>query len=610
MAHLDYVFPCSPNPQRGRGFLLGADGKSFAYCNGKSVILRDAADPAQCDVYSEHSYATTVARFSPNGEWVASGDASGVVRIWGRRAGNTLKLELKVLSGSVDDMQWSQDSQRIVVAGDGKGTQLVRAFMWDSGSSVGEFEGHSKRVLSCALRPARPLRIATCGEDFLVNFYEGPPFRFKASHREHSSFVNCVRYAPDGATFLTVGSDKNGFLFDGLSGEPVGALSKERAHSGSIYAASWSPDGQQVLTVSADKTAKTWEAGGGGSWECKTTFTFGSEPGVDQMQVACAWLAEHLITVSLNGDINYLSAAQPERPQRVLAGHSKYVVALAQHEPGGGGGPELYSASYDGVIVRWQPGRGSLGRVRGPGHGGPVKAMAVAGGELVTAGLDDTVRWSPLPAEQYGSDPPLSLPGQPCDLAVAADEPEVVLVPTSKGIVLVRSKVALSTTPVAYELSAAALSPDGSEAAVGGTDGKLRIYSIRGDTLTEEAVLEKHRGPITAVRYSPDGALLASGDQKPEAVVWDRSSREVKMKNMLYHTARINCLAWAPDSRRIATGSLDNSVIVWDVSKPASGRLTIRGAHPGGVTAVIFNGSTTLLSAGDDACIRSWTLQE
>ena len=57
------------------------------------------------------------------------------------------------------------------------------ACRWDSGSTVGEFTGHSKRALSCAFKPTRPFRIITCGEDMLVNFYEGPPFRFKASFR-------------------------------------------------------------------------------------------------------------------------------------------------------------------------------------------------------------------------------------------------------------------------------------------------------------------------------------------------------------------------------------------------------------------------------------------
>lgn len=58
---------------------------------------------------------------------------------------------------------------------------------------MGEFDGHSRRVLSCAFKPTRPFRIVTCGEDFLVNFYEGPPFRFKLSQRL-SVFLLCVAF--------------------------------------------------------------------------------------------------------------------------------------------------------------------------------------------------------------------------------------------------------------------------------------------------------------------------------------------------------------------------------------------------------------------------------
>ena len=54
-------------------------------------------------------------------------------------------------------------------------------FLWDSGSSVGEIIGHSKPVNAIDYRPVRPFRVVTAGEDKLVNWYEGPPFRFKSS---------------------------------------------------------------------------------------------------------------------------------------------------------------------------------------------------------------------------------------------------------------------------------------------------------------------------------------------------------------------------------------------------------------------------------------------
>ncbi|KAI9116430.1 hypothetical protein K1719_012597 [Acacia pycnantha] len=114
------------------------------------------------------------------------------------------------------------------------------------GSTVGDFDGHSRQVLSCAFKPTRPFRIVSCGEDFLVNFYDGPPFKFNMSIRDHSNFVNCVRFSPDGTKFITVSSDRNGNIYDGKSGDKLGELSAEGGHKGSIYAVSWSPDSKQV----------------------------------------------------------------------------------------------------------------------------------------------------------------------------------------------------------------------------------------------------------------------------------------------------------------------------------------------------------------------------
>ena len=105
--------------------------------------------------------------------------------------------------------------------------------------------------------------------------------------------------------------------------------------------------------------------------------------------------------------------------------------------------------------------------------------------------------------------------------------PELALVSTESGVVLLHGTKVVSTINLGFPVAASAISPDGSEAIIGGQDGKLHIYSVTGDTLNEEAVLEKHRGAITVIRYSPDVSMFASGDVNREAVVWDRDTREV-----------------------------------------------------------------------------------
>lgn len=46
-------------------------------------------------VYRGHNHAASVAKFSPSGNWVASGDASGRVRVWAwDNPEHVLKLEV------------------------------------------------------------------------------------------------------------------------------------------------------------------------------------------------------------------------------------------------------------------------------------------------------------------------------------------------------------------------------------------------------------------------------------------------------------------------------------------------------------------------------------
>ena len=236
------TYACAPATVRGRGVLLGvhAGRDVVAYANGKAIVVRSLTDPTDVRVYDGHQYPTTVARLSPNGEWVASGDVAGHVRVWGLNEDMTLKAEHQPLSGAVDDISWSDDGQRIVACGDGRGSVFAKAFMWDTGNAVGDVSGATKRVNSVDFKPGRPYRVVAGSEDFTVSLYAGPPFKFVATAHKHANFVNCVRYAPDGSRFASVGSDGVGKIYDGETGAtladiPPGKLGKGPGHTGTVY---------------------------------------------------------------------------------------------------------------------------------------------------------------------------------------------------------------------------------------------------------------------------------------------------------------------------------------------------------------------------------------
>lgn len=188
--------------------------------SNKSIFLRSIDHPSLSTQYTDHTTLTTVARFSPSGFYVASGDISGIVRIWDATGSGTTKLETSVISGPINDIAWDGDSQRIIAVGNGK-ERMGHCFTWDSGNSVGEVSGHSSNINCVDVRKKRPMRAATGSDDTAVVWYEGPPFRFKNSLRnQHQRFVFGVQFSPDGELLASVGADKRVWLYDGKTGEP------------------------------------------------------------------------------------------------------------------------------------------------------------------------------------------------------------------------------------------------------------------------------------------------------------------------------------------------------------------------------------------------------
>ena len=88
----------------------------------------------------------------------------------------------------------------------------AQVFSWDTGSNLAEVIPHAKKNITCDFKPSRPFKLVFGGEDFNLSLYAGPPFRYEKGLKEHSNFVNCVRYSPDGSRFISVSSDKKALV--------------------------------------------------------------------------------------------------------------------------------------------------------------------------------------------------------------------------------------------------------------------------------------------------------------------------------------------------------------------------------------------------------------
>lgn len=69
--------------------------------------------------YCEHAYQVKVAKLSPSGKFVASGDSNGNLRVW-KMEDFKIELDMRILGGGMNDLTWSKDEKYIAVCGEGR----------------------------------------------------------------------------------------------------------------------------------------------------------------------------------------------------------------------------------------------------------------------------------------------------------------------------------------------------------------------------------------------------------------------------------------------------------------------------------------------------------
>jgi WD40 repeat protein len=77
-----------------------------------------------------------------------------------------------------------------------------------------------------------------------------------------------------------------------------------------------------------------------------------------------------------------------------------------------------------------------------------------------------------------------------------------------------------------------------------------------------EKTFREHTKELWAVRFSPDGKLLASGGVDSTVKIWREDSGQVLQ--VLKQPIGITTLDFSPDGKYIATGSYDEIIRIWD----------------------------------------------
>ncbi|QRV96509.1 hypothetical protein RhiJN_24527 [Ceratobasidium sp. AG-Ba] len=500
---------------------------------------------------------------SPDGEYIASGDHDGTIRIWDMNTGEAVLAPLRGHSGSVRSVVFSHDGQHIV---SGSSDKEIR--VWNAGTGelvVGPLRGHSARVNTVACSH-HDLLIASGSDDDTVRFWSiNTGETLFEARLGFTRGVSYVAFSPDDRLLASGSVDGTVRLWDvnqrSMIFEPLAT------EVGNLRSLAFSSEGQQLISMSFYRNIYIWSVATGGlttkplAGPLPTCQSATSSP--DGNYFALCLGLNHVMIWDIYNSAVVLGP---------LVGHLDYMESIA-FSPNGNC---VVSGSADTTIRIWDV-SSILNTKPAPPYSTPgIDASDKPGlgitlalspdSRLIASNTNDKVWvWSvetgqivlgPLVASDsfWG----FSFSSDSSFLAAGSYSGAVYIWELESGSLLHGPLQQHSDT-----VPSLAFSPDGQHLVTGSWDSTLRIWdATTGRTVTDSFV--GHTSPVHAVAFSPDGCHVASGSGDRTVRVWDARTGHTYLGPLNQHSSMVFSVAYSPDGRQIASSSNDGTICTWD----------------------------------------------
>lgn len=274
----------------GQGILSASSDKSIRYWN--------IGDGEGHKFLPDHKDVITAMDIHPEGLYIATGCADGIVRIWQY----TRKLcAFSIIEGNpIDDLCYSHDGRRILTVALNKikiwdalrdnalqwtiptvggsisfasfhptGNKLVycsddvvyivgmnKASVTSDDNILHELLGHEDRVIAAKFHPDGTF-LVSASADHSLRIWDTETGALMHVLEGHTGKVNCVSYYKDGSRIVSGSDDKTVRIWESKTGKCIAVFEE---HTANVRSVAFSPDGNKIVSGGDDRKVFVWDA--------------------------------------------------------------------------------------------------------------------------------------------------------------------------------------------------------------------------------------------------------------------------------------------------------------------------------------------------------------